>query len=288
MEDREGVLYWLDTMLELLEAVPLELFDSGCWSGRPWHAPGGVFPGFELMYVVEGSGEVTVGKKSFLATAGDMIFSDRALPTRCSSQNLTVLFVAFLPKRRDICEKLSAVCARLGYHCEGSAGLLQDEWDATLSAARLQTDVSARMARHRLCIILLKLTQQVKDSEFGTLTGSLQTRQLEEMLRLLQANLDNPDAIELLSQSMGLTSRHISAIFKQRMGCGIKRYVIAQRVEKSCRLLRYTQLPLSEIALICGFCDSQHFCRVFKTHTGNTPMHYRLNISPRKAALSAL
>jgi transcriptional regulator GlxA family with amidase domain len=51
-------------------------------------------------------------------------------------------------------------------------------------------------------------------------------------------------------------------------------------VERARRLLRTTNLSVTEIALACGFASSQHFARVFQQFTGVTASAYRQHGPP--------
>ena len=41
------------------------------------------------------------------------------------------------------------------------------------------------------------------------------------------------------------------------------------------RALVYTNRPLADVALSCGFVDQSHFTREFRRHFGRTPREYR-------------
>jgi AraC family transcriptional regulator len=68
--------------------------------------------------------------------------------------------------------------------------------------------------------------------------------------------------------------------FKSVFGLPPHRYVLRQRVQRSQSLLHSTTLPLTEIALQCGFYSHSHFTGVFKRHVGTTPNQYRLKRRP--------
>jgi AraC family L-rhamnose operon transcriptional activator RhaR/AraC family L-rhamnose operon regulatory protein RhaS len=47
------------------------------------------------------------------------------------------------------------------------------------------------------------------------------------------------------------------------------------RIERSCRLLRTTDLPVTRIALDAGFSDPNYFSRQFRKVMGISPSEYR-------------
>ncbi|QEL26596.1 helix-turn-helix transcriptional regulator [Bosea sp. F3-2] len=58
-------------------------------------------------------------------------------------------------------------------------------------------------------------------------------------------------------------------------GVAPQRYLTQLRVEEAQSLLTKGNLPLSDIALICGFGDQSHFTRVFGQMTGESPGAWR-------------
>lgn len=54
-----------------------------------------------------------------------------------------------------------------------------------------------------------------------------------------------------------------------------QQYVRKLRVRIACRTLVYSEKPLAEVALECGFADQSHFAREFRHQTGQTPRAYR-------------
>ena len=66
-----------------------------------------------------------------------------------------------------------------------------------------------------------------------------------------------------------------SRIFKQITGKSFTDYVNYLRICRARKLLSETDMPLIEICLDCGFCDSAYFSNIFKRMTGVTPGTFR-------------
>ncbi|MBQ4165586.1 MAG: helix-turn-helix transcriptional regulator, partial [Oscillospiraceae bacterium] len=47
------------------------------------------------------------------------------------------------------------------------------------------------------------------------------------------------------------------------------------RIRRACSLLRENTLSITEVALRCGFSDSNYFSRAFRKCCGMTPSQYR-------------
>ena len=58
-------------------------------------------------------------------------------------------------------------------------------------------------------------------------------------------------------------------------------YLTKKRLQESRKLLRISNLPISEIAMQSGFPDAGYFSTVFKKHQGMTPLEYKKTHSNR-------
>lgn len=64
-------------------------------------------------------------------------------------------------------------------------------------------------------------------------------------------------------------------IFKQYLNMTPVDYLINYRLEIASRMLKETDQPVLDIALMTGFSDSSYFARIFRKRVGMTPIQYR-------------
>jgi AraC family transcriptional regulator len=57
--------------------------------------------------------------------------------------------------------------------------------------------------------------------------------------------------------------------------CQEHQWLLQRRVDKAKQLLRSANLPLSEVAALCGFAHQSHFTRVFSQSIGVSPGRWR-------------
>lgn len=79
---------------------------------------------------------------------------------------------------------------------------------------------------------------------------------------------------ELATQA-GLSVRAFERRFLQSFHVTPQQYVRKLRIRMACRALVFTDRPLAEVAIECGFADQSHFGHEFRRHTGRTPRGYR-------------
>lgn len=91
----------------------------------------------------------------------------------------------------------------------------------------------------------------------------------------LGQNLDDSRPISRAAAECGLSSGYFARMFKEVVGLPPHRWLIKKRIDAALVLLRNSDLPLSEIALECGFCEQAHMCRVFRKWLATTPAAMR-------------
>lgn len=68
---------------------------------------------------------------------------------------------------------------------------------------------------------------------------------------------------------------YLSHLFKRHAGVNVSTYVNKVRVEQAKGMLRYSLLPVADVACACGFNDPNYFSRVFARIMGIPPSEYR-------------
>lgn len=72
-----------------------------------------------------------------------------------------------------------------------------------------------------------------------------------------------------------LNASYLSTLFKEKTGMNMGAYIEGVRMEKAGQFLKETQWSVTDIAIRCGYSDSNYFSKVFKKYTGVTPRQYR-------------
>ncbi len=81
--------------------------------------------------------------------------------------------------------------------------------------------------------------------------------------------------IEQVLEISHYSQRHFIRLFSAAYNTTPQKYLMNIRIRRACALLRETALPITEIALRCGFSDSNYFSRAFRKMNGITPSQYR-------------
>lgn len=81
--------------------------------------------------------------------------------------------------------------------------------------------------------------------------------------------------INHLARLCNISEVYFRRLFKKMLGYPPAEYRIKLRINKACDYLKYTTLPVHQIAEELGFIDSAYFTKIFKQERGITPLQYR-------------
>ena len=97
----------------------------------------------------------------------------------------------------------------------------------------------------------------------------------------MKKNFGETISIKKLADSANMSERNFFRLFKYTVGCTPINYLLRIRLHHSSEMLTSSDAPISEIALSCGFYDSNYFCRKFKEVRNMTPRQFRLKMTAK-------
>lgn len=118
--------------------------------------------------------------------------------------------------------------------------------------------------------------------------GGLSPATQRRVLDWIEANLDQPLVLATMAAQARLSEYHFAHMFRQSVGSAPHQYVMQRRLEKAKALACGTSLPLSEIAMRCGFSSAAHMSHRFKRRYGLAPSVARRAKSASGAAGATL
>ncbi len=97
-----------------------------------------------------------------------------------------------------------------------------------------------------------------------------------EALSYLERNIHRDVNLDELATIAHMSKRSFLRVFKSATRSSPLSWVLQQRVNRACQLLRHSEKRITEIAFDVGFNDSNYFTRQFTKLTGLSPRNYRL------------
>ena len=109
----------------------------------------------------------------------------------------------------------------------------------------------------------------------GEPTDSRHIGRIKSVLEYIELHYQSPITLDAMAEVAGMNPKYLCRIFKTLTQQTPMDYVIFYRIEQAAHLLSNTDLPITRIALECGFNDCSYFIRMFKRLKQLTPHQYR-------------
>ncbi len=99
----------------------------------------------------------------------------------------------------------------------------------------------------------------------------------ERCMAYIEEHYAEPILLEDIARAIGKSRNYTSALFSEAYGITLVDYINKVRIQHACQLIAYTDAPLEEVLIQCGFRNARSFHRVFKQYIGTTPARYRIS-----------
>jgi AraC-like DNA-binding protein len=91
----------------------------------------------------------------------------------------------------------------------------------------------------------------------------------------LERRLDQPLRVADLAAVAGMAPRSFERAIQDLFGASAGDVILQARIDRACRLLRDTDLPVAHIAQECGYGEHSSFSRQFRARVGLSPSGFR-------------
>ncbi len=112
--------------------------------------------------------------------------------------------------------------------------------------------------------------------------GSRNAEAMHKMVIFIRENYASSITMEDLCKAGGVARCKCITLFKKYTGTTPANYVLQYRLYLSRYFLRHTDMPLSQIAAICGFTHQSHFTSRFTRYHNMTPLQFRKSEMPEQ------
>ncbi|SLN65215.1 HTH-type transcriptional regulator CdhR [Roseovarius albus] len=114
------------------------------------------------------------------------------------------------------------------------------------------------------------------DARFEPL-GNTAPSKVRRAIEMMEQNLETPLSIPELCNFIGVSQRHLDRLFKGYVKTSPRLYYRDIRLDRARGLVTQTELPISEVALACGFPNHVYFSRAYKRRFGVPPNQDRID-----------
>jgi len=123
--------------------------------------------------------------------------------------------------------------------------------------------------------ILIVLLSKLSRASDGKKPVASSSPLIEKAIKYINENFAEDITLQLLAEKFSISKNYLSKLFKSETGFGINEYLNIIRIKSAEHLLTSSNIPMTEVAVQCGFNDSNYFSSVFKKINGSAPLQYR-------------
>lgn len=263
------ILYYSD----MVYAVRInQIIVSRCRPDWTWDVPAGRLADFDLWYVCNGRGWMTVNGQDYPVGRDDCLLlrPRQEIHGRLDPRHpLSVIAVHFdfLDSRRR-----PHAPARIPAPFQHVRSAMVREMLDRVAWATRPPRAQSDQAAHWLAGILLELLRMNRSAEAPTPAAY---DEIHCLCRDIADDPARPWRVHEMASSLGWTSDHFCRVFKAITAVTPGEFVIGSRLEAAKGLLRGSNHSIGQIAQMLGYGDACFFSRQFTARTGTTPRHYR-------------
>ena len=100
---------------------------------------------------------------------------------------------------------------------------------------------------------------------------------VEQAVKIMRKKIFEPETTQKLAQMLGSTVRQLNRVFLEHAKASPQEVWRDMRLQHGRWRLMNSSRTITQIAYECGFADSSHFSRLFKSRFGEAPRSYREN-----------
>ncbi|HTU52803.1 MAG TPA: GlxA family transcriptional regulator [Acetobacteraceae bacterium] len=113
---------------------------------------------------------------------------------------------------------------------------------------------------------------------------SLSQPLLGRAMTMIEEGIGEKQRAADVAAALGISLRQLQRLFRARLGQSPASFINALRLKQAQTMLQTMRLPLTEVAMACGFGSSAYFANAYRTHFGYSPRAER-QIRAMKAVL---
>jgi AraC-like DNA-binding protein len=242
--------------------------------------PGGVNNNFhhrfELVVVVKKSGSARIGNQSYLLEPGEavLIFPNQFHHYMdVDKGDLEWLFITF-----ELGDPVPIESLRDNPRVLGREVLRRIEKVVVLFSEARETgkDNCLDLSYELSCILKEMLNLPGIDEERINMHSTDDNRDilLEKINEAVRRNLHHPVPIDALAGEMGYSVSYLRAVFRDKLGISLGRYIRDSRLSLAAQLLLRNEHSVTQVAERTGFDSLETFSRAFKNTYGTSPKAY--------------
>lgn len=243
---------------------------------KEWDEKPHSHPFCEIMYVLSGSGMVTVNESEYEVEQGDIIvYNPDTMHSEYTTGDVGIELAFFgitnfkignLPSDYILDENTSPVI-----HTGDFAQEYEFYFMSLVKEVAWDKPYNEIISKYLARLIMIGVLRLANISEAKFVTNGIFTR-IHNYLNTHYAEIESMDQV---CDELKISKYYLSHVFKKYMGKPPMQYVTAKRISYAKKLLEETDISATEIGEMCGYSDHVLFFKAFKKQEGMTPITFR-------------
>lgn len=232
----------------------------------------------EIIYILNGSMEVTIGGKHISLLPGDtaVAFPGVVHSYDVVSDDIKGIMIMFLP---GIIDEYN-MPLRTMRPTDPAIRLVDrhPDMDAAICRAAELTDPRLKIAYLHVvlaCVIKCLDLVPAEKQQVAKLT--------ERVLQYVSNHFTEALSLDNTAEALGISRIYLSHIFSQQLHINFRQYINTLRINRACKLMRDPAYSITQIAFMCGYENQRTFHRAFLDQCGMKPNEYRTKQKLREA-----
>ncbi|MBE6583588.1 MAG: helix-turn-helix domain-containing protein [Ruminococcaceae bacterium] len=250
---------------------------------KQWRETTHTHPFCEIMFVLLGSGEVTVDGMAYPVSKGDIVVYNPNTPHSESTPANEGFELAFFGITNFQIGNLALdYLIAAGKSPVLHSGKEEQKFEmyfrslvAEVNENRQYGDLMTKYWSRLILIDVLRLAD-ISDAKF--VTNAIFARIHNYLLN----NYLKVESMDQICSDLHVSKYYVSHVFKKYIGTPPMQYVAKKRISHAKKLLQETDMSASEIGENCGYKDHVLFFKAFKKSEGMTPIQYRKTIRAQR------
>ena len=241
-----------------------------------------------LYFFLHGSGNIKIEGKRYRIKSGDIILLNPKEIFCCSvdpdiyherivihispnllkhfPKNCDSLYAPFLERKKGELNRIPR-----GTVLEHSLDLIFKSILETVQGENPAKEIIALCEITKLLSVLSKIYENYENKKTHSLT---ENTFINEVLTYLNAHYKEEINIDMIAKEFKIDKSYLSHLFKEYVGTSLWNYIIFRRISHFNEIV-FKEKSIEEASRICGFNNYSNFFRLYKKHTGITPMEYK-------------
>ena len=109
--------------------------------------------------------------------------------------------------------------------------------------------------------------------------NGIRNAHLAKAIAIMKEGLEEPVSPTIIAEELGISTRQLERLFGKFLNTSPKKYYMELRLDKARNLLVQTDQSITDVALACGFDNSGHFSRAYRTAFGHAPSQQKSKLT---------